>query len=544
MKIKIVIVFLVCTNFLFSQTNTSYVPNEVLVKIKGNTLQTETEVDQFFETQEMISIKNQLQVVNYTIIKNKSSKNTLLIQYSNTTISVDDAIEIYKNTQKFEYVEPNYLANGNGQSSTTPNDALYSRQWGLYNDGSFSNAPATVDADIDMELAWDIETGDPNMIVAVIDSGLRLSHPEFSGRIWTNTAEVADGTDTDNNGFIDDLSAGWDFINNDNDPADDHGHGSNVAGIAFATGNNGTGYAGVNWNSKVMICKALDNNNSGSYAAMAGSIYYAVDNGAKVINMSIGGSGNSSTLSDAIDYCYNNGVVLVACMMNFNDNVSYYPAAYNRTIAVGSTDPDDTRSDPFFWSGTSGSNFGNHIDIVAPGNYMYGISAWSDTNYNSYWGGTSQATPLVAGVVSLLFAQDPSLTFEEIRTILRDSAEDQVGDPLEDISGFDIYYGYGRLNAHNALTSSVLSNNDVELNVINTYPNPIAHKNFTIENLHQGNYEIDLYNVLGQLQFSKNAAIISNNLNITMPNLKAGIYNLKVYHKETKQLFYKKIIVQ
>ncbi|MGB0897575.1 MAG: S8 family serine peptidase, partial [Flavobacteriaceae bacterium] len=192
---------------------------------------------------------------------------------------------------------------------------------------------------------------------------------------------------------IDDLTAGWDFINNDNNPTDDHGHGTNVAGIVLASGNNAIGYAGVNWNSRVMICKALNSTNSGSYAAIAGSIYYAVDNGAKVISMSIGGSGNSVTLSDAIDYCYNNGVVLVACMMNFNNNVNYYPAAYTNVIAVGSTDPDDKRSNPFFWSNTSGSNYGNHIDLVAPGNYMYGLSYSSDTNYGSYWGGTSQATP-------------------------------------------------------------------------------------------------------------------------------------------------------
>jgi subtilisin family serine protease len=97
-----------------------------------------------------------------------------------------------------------------------------------------------------------------------------------------------------------------------------------------------------------MICKALDSNNSGSYFAMASAIYYAVDNGAKVINMSIGGTGNSTTLSDAVDYCYDNGVILVVSMMNFNNNTPYYPAAYNKTIAVGATDPDDTRSSPFF----------------------------------------------------------------------------------------------------------------------------------------------------------------------------------------------------
>ena len=398
-----------------------------------------------------------------------------------------------------------------------------------------------------MELAWDIELGDPNMIVAIIDTGLRLTHPEFSGRIWNNVNEVLDGSDTDNNGFIDDLLAGWDFINNDNDPTDDHGHGTNVAGIALASGNNSIGYAGVNWNARVMICKALDENNSGSYAAMAGAIYYAVDNGAKVINMSIGGSGNSATLSDAIDYCYNNGVVLVACMMNFNNSVTYYPAGYNKTIAIGSTDPDDTRSNPFFWSNTSGSNFGSHIDIVAPGNYMYGLSNSSDTYYGGYWGGTSQATPIVTGVVSLLFSQNSTLTFEEIRTILRESAEDQVGDPSEDVSGFDTYYGYGRLNAKNALSHQILSIDNFEnanKNIV-IYPNPIkANNQLEMSNLIDGDYSINIYNAFGQNLQSKNTTTYNSKITISISKLTAGIYFLRIINKSKNTSIVKKMIIK
>ena len=189
-----------------------------------------------------------------------------------------------------------------------------------------------------------------------------------------------------------------------------------------------------------MIGKILDENNSGYYSWWTDAIYYAVDNGAKVINMSVGGSGFSSSMKDAIDYAYNNGVTVVACMMNENNNTTFYPAGYQNTIAVGATNPNDERSAPFFWSTTSGSNYGNHIDVVAPGNYIYGLNYQSDTNYNSYWGGTSQAAPLVTGLSSLLLAQDADKTPDDIRSIIRNTAEDQVGNVSEDISGFDIYY--------------------------------------------------------------------------------------------------------
>ena len=236
--------------------------------------------------------------------------------------------------------------------------------------------------------------------------------------------------------------------------------------------------------------------------------------------MSIGGSESSATLSDAIDYCYNNGVVLVACMMNENNDVTYYPAGYDKTIAVGSTDPNDTRSNPFFWSNTSGSNFGNHIDLVAPGNYMYGLSNSSDTYYGGYWGGTSQASPLVAGVVSLLLSQNPTLTFEEIRVILRESAEDQVGDPSEDVSGFDPYYGYGRLNAKNALSHPVLSIDNFELG-ISLYPNPADNILFIKGNKNSVN--VSIYNILG-----KEVLSIMNTNNIDVKAFPKGVYIIKI----------------
>lgn len=542
MKKLLFMLHLGLTVALFGQNNPQFVENEIIVKFKPNNSQSE-ELLQKFETPTLSQLEAVIEVSQYQLIAKRLVNSPVLIKFDTSDYSVQQAIAMYEATGMFTYVEPNYLTSGNG----VPNDAEYYRQWSLKNDGTFPLAPATSGADIEMEPAWDIETGDPNMIVAIADSGMRLTHPEISNRIWINSDEVLDGTDTDGNGFIDDVSAGWDFINDDNDPTDDHGHGTNVGGIALATGDNSIGYAGVNWNSQIMVCKALNSNNTGTYSAMAGSIYYAVDNGAKVINMSIGGSSASSTLSDAIDYCYNNGVVLVACMMNFNNSVSYYPAAYDRTIAVGSTDPDDTRSDPFFWSPTSGSNFGNHIDVVAPGNYMYGLDYNSDTNYNTYWGGTSQATPLVAGVVSLLLAQNPSLTYEQVRTVIRDSAEDQVGDPGEDSPGFDIYYGYGRLNAYNALMHP-LSVGDISFDEdVLLYPNPAERSSpLEIANLSPGEeYEITIYNIFGQALYNMNLNT-NGTTKLSLPpfEISSGVYFLKIHSKKKNSSLSKKLIVK
>lgn len=363
-------------------------------------------------------------------------------------------IDAYYKTGEIEYAEPDHKGAGGGEESQVPDDQYYSRQWGLKNDGTFSLSSSVAGADIDMENAWSIETGDPDITVAIIDSGLKLDHPEFSGRLWTNAGEIPNnGADDDMNGYIDDMN-GWDFANNDNDPVDDQGHGTNVTGIIGANGNNSVGYTGVDRNCKLMVLKGLDNANSGFYSWWANAIYYAVDNGAKAINMSVGGLSASVTLQNAIAYAIGNNVVVVASMANTNSNTVYYPAAHSGVIAVGSTNPDDTRTNPFFWSTTSGSNYGSHISVTAPGNYIYGLSYQSNTNYNTYWGGTSQAAPLVTGLASLLLAQNPNRTPAQIKSLIEKSSEDQVGSPGEDTPGWDQYYGHGRINAFRALSKA------------------------------------------------------------------------------------------
>ena len=462
----------------------------------------------------------------------------------NHNIDVNNLINRLNLTGLFKYVEPDYINYGSGKklnseknnntylkpnvfNPVTPNDTYFFRQWGLHNDGTFSLSPASIDADVDMTDAWSLTTGNPNITMAILDSGIRMSHPEFAGRFWVNTSEVLDANDSDSNGYIDDLN-GWDFVNDDNNPADDHGHGTNVSGIAVATGNNGIGYAGIDWSCKIMPLKVLNSNNSGFNSDIIESFYYAIDKGAKIISISIGGSGFSVPYQDAVNAAYNNNIVIVACMMNFNNNTPYYPAAFTNTIAVGSTDPNDERTEPFFWSSTSGSNYGAHIDVVAPGNYMYGLASGSDTNYNSYWGGTSQATPLVSGICSLILDLSPNLSVDQVRNIINSTAEDQVGD-AQDTPGWDQYYGNGRVNAFAALQQTLSINDNDLFNELAVYPNPVNNKLF-IKSTSQNIDYIVVTNINGQIIFEKN--IDSNESYIDCKSLGSGVYFVELNNTE------------
>lgn len=371
--------------------------------------------------------------------------------------TVDKAVKDFSSESDVEFSEPVFIGEAAGKKelklSFLPNDEMFSKQWYLNNEGQIAptgRGNAKIGADINMVNAWDIEKGSEDIIVAILDSGIKDDHPDLRSRMWINKEEIPDnGIDDDDNGYIDDYK-GWDFAYDDNTPTDGFGHGTNIASVIGCSTNNVIGFAGINQKSRLMNCKNLSSNNNGEYIWWAASVKYAVDNGAQIINMSEGGSDFSKTLKTAIDYATAKNVLVCAAMMNKGDDQDYYPASFKGVFAIGATDTDDNRCLRFTWGG--GSCWGKHISVVAPGNKIYGLDYESTTSYESMWSGTSQSTAIVSGIASLLLSQKPSRTAAEIKEIIISTAKDQVGDSREDKPGWDKYYGYGRVDAYSALT--------------------------------------------------------------------------------------------
>ena len=433
-------------------------------------------------------------------VKSLNPRKTMYVLQFDTKSDVKAIVAKYISTGLFKYVEPDHIGHSHGMRSVTPNDPYFGNQWALLNDGSFPLGNVKKGADIHMEDAWQVQEGSSKVIVAIIDGGCKLNHPEFSGRWWINSQEISNnGKDDDGDGYIDNLN-GWDWANDDNDPSDDNGHGTNVTSILAANGNNNNGFAGVDWHARLIACKVLDQNGDGFYSNWIDAIYYSVYHDARVINMSVGGTDTSKAMREAIEYAVDTmGVTIVASMGNTNNNEVNYPAAFKQVIAVGATNPDDTRCNPFSWGG--GSNYGNYISVVAPGNYIFGLAYNSDTNYSVFWGGTSQAAPFVSGLASLLLAQNSNYTPADIRRVIQNTADDQVGNASEDVKGWDQYYGYGRINAGRALNLAAGIESDSRYAFpVQVWPNPSngdLNLQYTLPSAQLT--ELDVYDIHGRL---------------------------------------------
>ena len=300
---------------------------------------------------------------------------------------------------------------GVAYASFTPNDTYYSSQWG----------PADVYANV----AWDTTTGSGSVIVAIIDTGVLYTHPDLQANIWT----ASDGTH------------GYDFVNSDNDPIDDNGHGTHCAGIVAAVIDNGLGVAGMS-QSSIMAVKVLNRQGKGFLSDVASGITWAVDHGANIISMSLGGSTGTSTLQSAVAYAYGHNCLIVAAAGNDNGGPVEYPAMYDQVIAVSALDQGDTIA--------SYSSVGSKIEVSAPGTSI--LSTYIQSNGNptyAYASGTSMACPHVAGVAALVLTRNPSLTNINLRNILDMTAVD-----LGSI-GKDSSYGYGKVNAAVAVQNAL-----------------------------------------------------------------------------------------
>ena len=336
---------------------------------------------------------------------------------------------------RVEFAEPDQKFSVN----IVPNDPYFSASgtWGQVYDDLWGikkvNAPA----------AWDTTNGQ-GIVVAVVDTGIDYNHPDIQPNLWSNSGEIAgNGIDDDGDGYVDDVR-GWNFAYDRNDPFDDNGHGTHVAGTIAAVGNNRIGVVGVAWGAQVMAVKILDASGSCEEATCAKGVVYAADHGADVINLSWGGNAPSQVIADAIDYAHSLGAVIVASAGNDDADVTgETPACLWDVIAVAATDYKDVPA--------SFSNWGTRIDVAAPGIDILSLRAAGSTlgtpvgDGYMRLDGTSMAAPHVSGLAALLLAAHPEFSNEDVRQALRVSADHS------DPAGGPTYFGYGRANATAAL---------------------------------------------------------------------------------------------
>ncbi|MFT5654658.1 MAG: subtilisin family serine protease, partial [Arenicella sp.] len=368
-------------------------------------------------------------------------------------------------TGEVEYAEADVVMSAN----LMPDDSDFSSLWGLHNTGQ---SGGTVDADIDAVEAWDITTGSASVVVAVIDTGVRYDHPDLTGNMWRNPGETGldadgmdkagNGVDDDFNGYVDDVY-GIDCINDDSDPIDDDAssyHGTHVAGIIGARGNNASQVTGVNWNVSIMALKYLGANGRGVVSDAVECLTYAANMkknhgvNLRVTNNSYGGGNATQSMRDAILATQNQDILFVAAAGNDgedNDAIPHYPSSYDlpSVVAVASTNRYDTKAET--------SNYGLvSVDIGAPGVSI--LSTVGSNNLNTL-SGTSMASPQVAGVAALLLAYDPSMTYSQLKARMLDTAN-----PIAALDGLTATGG--RLNAFDALNCSAGN--------INMYFNPVS----------------------------------------------------------------------
>ncbi|MHB8840406.1 MAG: S8 family peptidase [Candidatus Aquicultor sp.] len=320
-------------------------------------------------------------------------------------MSVDRALQEYRKLPCIEYAEPNYVRH----VLDVPNDEYYSYQWAI--------------PEVGVPAFWNsLPSASTEITVAVIDSGVDYDHPDLTGKIIK----------------------GYDFVNRDNDPMDDLGHGTFVAGLIAANANNDIGIAGIAPMAKILAVKAINDEGSCNDYDVAQALTYAVDHGAKVINMSFGGPGQSWTLKRALTYAHQQGCIMVSSAGNDSTDEPYYPASEGTVFAVSALDDNDELA--VF------SNYGPSIDIAAPGVDI--VSTCYDGNEGSCYAiasGTSAAAPIVSGVVAMLASTHPNYTFSQLRRLILRSTRD-LGE-----EGRDDYFGYGLIDAGKAVAKNFIT---------------------------------------------------------------------------------------
>jgi serine protease len=407
--IKAGLMFLFITS---ASASASYVPNQVIVKFKSDMPQ---------------EVKEQIISLHNCSMTDKCMYEDLYLLHVPQSQTPEQTISSLQNFDEVEYAELNYDV----RLFAVPNDPLYFLQWNFHIDNN---------GGVNMEKAWDIQTGDPNVVIAVLDTGAA----------YENFGPYRKAPDFAQTKFV----PGYDFANNDSHPNDDQGHGTHVAGTIAQSTNNNLGVAGIAYNCSIMPVKVIGSNGNGNVFNIVNGIYYATAHNANIINMSLGSDSNSISLKQAVQYAWSRDITIVCAAGNeFEDgNQPSYPAAYDKyCIAVGATRFDKTRA--YY------SNAGSYIDVVAPGgdnnvdqnkdNNPDGILQQTFNGNPSvfdywYYSGTSSAAPHVSGAAALLISKGVKKP-DKIRQAIEQTAVDLGPE------GWDKEYGWGLLNVLNAL---------------------------------------------------------------------------------------------
>ena len=435
-KINILLcAFIVTMAFSFNQVDGyDVIENKIVIKLDSE-IAPKLGFEKPFELRELLALSSEFKsldilefrplFINNDNFGNLEYKHFLHLYY---VLRFDNEIDFYDIKNRLELiegidlVEPVFIK----EAYFTPNDPYYSDQWAHDNYGQANSASGgsvgTPDSDTDTDLAWDITTGDPSIVIAILDTGVN-EHSELQGR----------------------LVPGYDYVYQDDNPSDIQGHGTACAGIAAAKGNNNSGIAGGCWDCSVMPVKVLGDDGYGEDTVIAAAIQETAAAGVQIISMSLGGGGYNSYLDNSVSYAVDAGTVVFAASGNDNNGTISYPAHYDDCIAVGAMSPCNERKNTGSCDGENywGSNYGSDLDFVTPGVRINTIT--SSGGYTSTFNGTSSACPHAAGIAGLILSVAPNMTPEQVRTIMQMNADD-IGSP-----GFDNETGYGRVNAYQSV---------------------------------------------------------------------------------------------